>query len=42
MQKARAKTPSLAELPVALDTEPMEARLVDRLPVEPNWQFEPK
>jgi ATP-dependent DNA ligase len=42
MQKARAKTPSLAELPVALDTEPIEARLVDRLPTEPNWQFEPK
>jgi ATP-dependent DNA ligase len=42
MQKPRARAMSLADLPVALDTEPMEARLVDRLPREANWQFEPK
>ena len=24
------------------DTEPMEARLIDQLPVEDGWQFEPK
>jgi ATP-dependent DNA ligase len=42
MHKVRAKTMSLADLPVALDTEPMEARLVDRLPDGPDWQFEPK
>ncbi|MFW6077071.1 MAG: ATP-dependent DNA ligase [Hyphomicrobiales bacterium] len=40
MQTARTK--ALAELPVALDTAPMEARLVDSLPDGPNWQFEPK
>jgi ATP-dependent DNA ligase len=27
---------------VPIGTEPMEARLVDDLPVEPGWQFEPK
>src|SRR5918998_1064627 len=32
----------LAELPVGIDTPPMEARLVDELPDEPGWQFEPK
>jgi hypothetical protein len=33
---------SLAELAVPIGTEPMEARLVDDLPEEPAWQFEPK
>jgi ATP-dependent DNA ligase len=33
---------SVAELAVPIGTEPMEARLVDDLPVEPGWQFEPK
>ena len=42
MHKTRTADLSLAKLPVPLDTEPMEARLVDRLPDEPNWQFEPK
>ena len=28
--------------PLPLDTAPMEARLVDALPDEPGWQFEPK
>jgi ATP-dependent DNA ligase len=32
----------LAELAVPVDTPPMEARLVDELPDEPGWQFEPK
>jgi ATP-dependent DNA ligase len=32
----------LAELPVPVDTPPMEARLVEELPDEPGWQFEPK
>jgi ATP-dependent DNA ligase len=32
----------LAELPVPIETPPMEARLVDELPDEPGWQFEPK
>jgi ATP-dependent DNA ligase len=40
MHKPRTK--GLADLPVALDTEPMEAKLVDRLPREAHWQFEPK
>jgi ATP-dependent DNA ligase len=29
-------------LPLPPDLSPMEARLVDRLPSEPGWQFEPK
>lgn len=29
-------------LPLPMDTPPMEARLVDALPAEPGWQFEPK
>jgi ATP-dependent DNA ligase len=29
-------------LPVPLDLEPMEARLVDAIPRDPGWQFEPK
>ena len=33
---------SLAALAVPVDTPPMEARLVDELPDEPGWQFEPK
>ena len=33
---------AIAALPVALETHPMEARLVDELPREPGWQFEPK
>ena len=32
----------LADLPVGTETPPMEARLVDELPDEPGWQFEPK
>jgi ATP-dependent DNA ligase len=35
-------TPSQMEFPLSLDTPPMEARLVDQLPSEPGWQFEPK
>ena len=31
-----------ADFPLPLDLPPMEARLVDDLPVEPGWQFEPK
>lgn len=30
------------DLPVSLATSPMEAKLVDALPEEPGWQFEPK
>jgi ATP-dependent DNA ligase len=33
---------AIAALPVALETHPMEARLLDELPREPGWQFEPK
>ena len=32
----------LADLPVRLDLAPMEARLVDEIPHEPGWRFEPK
>jgi ATP-dependent DNA ligase len=31
-----------AGFPLPLDLPPMEARLVDELPEEPGWQFEPK
>src|SRR5438045_9503516 len=30
------------EFPLPLDLPPMEARLVDDLPEDPGWQFEPK
>lgn len=33
---------SLADLPVPLDLAPMEAKLVEVLPEEPGWWFEPK
>jgi ATP-dependent DNA ligase len=32
----------LADLAVPLDLAPMEAKLVDELPNEPGWRFEPK
>jgi ATP-dependent DNA ligase len=34
--------PSLADLPIALDLQPMEAKLVDELPIGPGWRYEPK
>jgi ATP-dependent DNA ligase len=34
--------PTLADLPIPLDFAPMEAKLVDDLPGEPGWRFEPK
>jgi len=34
--------PTGTEFPLSLDTPPMEARLVDDLPAESGWQFEPK
>jgi ATP-dependent DNA ligase len=40
-RRPRVKT-GLASLPVRLGTPPMEARLVDELPDEDGWQFEPK
>lgn len=33
---------AFSALPVALDTAPMEAKLVDELPRDSGWQFEPK
>jgi ATP-dependent DNA ligase len=33
---------SLKDLAVPVGIEPMEAKLVDELPEEPGWQFEPK
>lgn len=32
----------IAALPVPLDLAPMEAKLVDEIPAEPGWRFEPK
>ena len=40
-KRARART-GLRSLPVKLGTPPMEAKLVDALPEEEGWQFEPK
>ena len=37
-----AKAPALSDLPVPLDLKPMEAKLVEALPDEPGWRFEPK
>src|SRR5438876_8067867 len=34
--------PSLADLPIPLDFAPMEAKLVDDLPADLGWRFEPK
>src|SRR5262249_51464589 len=33
---------AFATLAIPLDTHPMEARLVDALPTDAGWQFEPK
>jgi ATP-dependent DNA ligase len=42
-QTAKAKkSAGLDELPVPVGTATMEAKLVDALPDEPGWQFEPK
>lgn len=40
-KRQRAKT-GLRSLPIPLGTPPMEAKLVDTLPDEEGWQFEPK
>jgi ATP-dependent DNA ligase len=32
----------MPDFPLPLDTAPMEARLVEKLPTEEGWQFEPK
>jgi ATP-dependent DNA ligase len=44
LKRARTnrKALDLASLPVPVATMPMEAKLVDDLPSEPGWQFEPK
>jgi len=34
--------PSLSDLPIPLDFAPMEAKLVDALPTDAGWRFEPK
>src|SRR3954447_16529535 len=33
---------TFTDLPIPLDFAPMEAKLVDGLPPEPGWRFEPK
>jgi ATP-dependent DNA ligase len=35
-------TAAFSRLAVPLDASPMEARIVDELPADPGWQFEPK
>jgi ATP-dependent DNA ligase len=40
-KRSRAKA-GLGSLPIKLGTPPMEAKLVDALPDEEGWQFEPK
>src|SRR5262245_44856892 len=39
---AMSRRSALSRLAVPLGTEPMEAKLVEELPSEPGWQFEPK
>jgi hypothetical protein len=39
---ARKRSAGLADLGVALDLAPMEAKLVTELPKDAGWQFEPK
>lgn len=34
--------PGLSDLSVPLDLKPMEAKLVETVPTEPGWRFEPK
>jgi ATP-dependent DNA ligase len=36
------KDSPLGDLPVPLDLPPMEAKLVDEVPADPGWRFEPK
>ena len=38
----RATEGGLSSLPLGIDTAPMEAKLVDALPDDAGWQFEPK
>lgn len=38
----KSKSGGIAALAVPLSIQPMEARLVDKLPQEAGWQFEPK
>jgi ATP-dependent DNA ligase len=38
----RSRSGGLAALPVSVEVEPMEARLVDALPEGEGWRFEPK
>ena len=42
MARAAKKTPANSARSVPRDLAPMEARLVDALPTDPGWQFEPK
>jgi ATP-dependent DNA ligase len=42
MDQMAKTTDDLNALPVALDTPPMEAKLVSELPRDAGWQFEPK
>lgn len=42
MRAARRRRSALAELGIPLTLAPMEALLVEELPKEPGWQFEPK
>lgn len=41
-QRRKPLRDGLASLPVPLNFAPMEAKLVDSLPIGPQWQFEPK
>src|SRR5437763_5967630 len=42
VQKRSTVRGDLHDLAVPIGTLPMEAKLVDTLPKEPGWQFEPK
>jgi ATP-dependent DNA ligase len=42
MNEPSRLTAAFSRLAVPLDTSPMEARIVEELPGDPGWQFEPK
>jgi ATP-dependent DNA ligase len=41
-RRGHPRVSRLADLPLSLDVAPMEAKLVDSLPTDGGWQFEPK
>src|SRR5437764_13201066 len=42
MPRAKQRKSALTDLGIPFTLAPMEAKLVEELPKEPGWQFEPK